>query len=112
MFAFQKPSLYCGYDLYRDRLAPFRAMLQHVLGKNEYNNTHFHLILVRVIKDILYFDELSHSNVIPFKLDIALSREVEDGNYHKGYVHSVYLNTYNSENTDALFMLCVDGKPW
>lgn len=89
-------------------LAPFRAMLQHVLGKSEYNNTHFHLIFgSRYKKDILYYDELESFKRYPnFKLDIALSREVEDGNYHKGYVHSVYLNTYNSENTDALFMLC------
>lgn len=89
-------------------LAPFRAMLQEVLGKKEYESTTFHLIFgTRYEEDILYGDDLQafrqYSN---FKLDIALSRYHGDGPFHKGYVHSVYLNHYNSDKVDALYMLC------
>ncbi|MCO6459970.1 MAG: FAD-dependent oxidoreductase [Saprospiraceae bacterium] len=89
-------------------LAPFRAILQKVLGNDKYKHTQFHLIFgTRYEHDILYREDLEKFRQYPnFKLDIALSRHTGDGLYHKGYVHSVYLNTYNSEHTDALFMLC------
>ncbi len=89
-------------------IAPFRAMLQAALNHDKYKNTQFHLIFgTRYETDILYKEDLEAFSKYPnFKLDIALSRHIGDGNYHKGYVHSIYLNHYNSEKTDALFMLC------
>jgi len=89
-------------------LAPFRAMLQRVLGNEEYKKINFHLIFgTRHEKDLLYMEDLHSYRQFPnFKLDIALSRYTGDGPYHKGYVHSIYLNQYNPDPSDTLFMLC------
>lgn len=89
-------------------IAPFRAMLNHCLGDETYNDTTFHLIFgTRYESDILYRESLDRYKCYPnFKLDIALSRYTGDGLYHKGYVHSVFLNQYNKDGDQPLFLLC------
>ncbi len=89
-------------------LAPFRAMLQFVLGNPVFDATNFHLIFgTRHESDLLYHEDLMEYKKFPnFKLDIALSRHTGDGPYHKGYVHSIYQNLYNDNREQPLFLLC------
>lgn len=89
-------------------IAPFRSMLEHCLGNEVYAGTMFHLIFgARFETDILYRDDLAQFKKHPnFKLDIALSRYTGTGLYHKGYVHAVYLNQYNKDGEQPLFLLC------
>ncbi|MBK9022620.1 MAG: oxidoreductase [Saprospiraceae bacterium] len=89
-------------------LAPFLAMLQMALGNAEYDHIDFHLIFgTRYEKDLLYYsDLLEFRKYKNFKLDVALSRYEGDGPFHKGYVHSIYQNTYNNNGPQPLFMLC------
>lgn len=89
-------------------LAPFRSMLESALGNEKYANVNFHLIFgTRHEKDLLYYQDLiSYKKYPNYKLDIALSRYTGDGDYHKGYVHSIYLNHYNPDPSDTIFMLC------
>lgn len=89
-------------------VVPFIAMLKNVLPNQQYADTQFHLIFgIRFEEDILYTDLLNAFKAYPnFKLDIALSQYNGDKPYHKGYVHSVYLNQYNKDGAQPLFFLC------
>ena len=91
-------------------VAPFRAMLQDRLGKEDVN---FHLIFgCRTAEDILYreeFEEMAqqHPN---FTYTVATSREdvpATDGmDTANSYVHPVYEAAYADLKPDVRFYLC------
>lgn len=91
-------------------VAPFRAMLQDRLGKEQVN---FHLIFgCRTSEDILYREEFetmaqAHPN---FTYTVAASREdVAATNgmaTTKSYVHPVYEEAYHDLNPNVRFYLC------
>ncbi len=81
-------------------IAPFRAMLQHIL-KNNIPHKNLHLIFgTRRSTDILYLEEWREleKKHPEFKFSVALSRE-ENPDFSSGYVHSIYLeNIKNYKN--------------
>ncbi len=88
-------------------VAPFRSML-HSVFFNQKPYKSLHLIFgCRYEKDILYRKELEQfAHDFPnFTYEIALSREPET-DFHKGYVHQIYLKKYAATRPDVHFMLC------
>ncbi len=88
-------------------VAPFRSMLSYI------RETHLpfhkiHLIFgTRNGSGILYKEEMDEMcrNYPNFKYDVALSREILDG-YHHGYVHSIYMDSYQEVSQNRHFYLC------
>jgi ferredoxin-NADP reductase len=88
-------------------VAPFRSMLRSIfLTQKSYKSIHL-IFGCRYEKDILYRKELEQFALdFPnFTYDIALSREPET-NFHKGYVHPIYLKKYDTVRPDIRFMIC------
>jgi ferredoxin-NADP reductase len=88
-------------------IAPFRAMLQDLLGKQNHQGK-VHLIFgTRYASGLLFRSEMEgFARDFPnFTYDFALSREkTEDG--HEGYIHDIYLRLYAEKRPDICFYLC------
>jgi NAD(P)H-flavin reductase len=88
-------------------VAPFKSMIEHIISRKLPFN-HIHLIFgTRHEEDILYreyFETLAKEN-LHFKYNVALSRE-STSTTHFGYVHDIYISTYEEKSDDRLFMLC------
>jgi sulfite reductase alpha subunit-like flavoprotein len=91
-------------------VAPFRAMLQERLPKEEND---FHLIFgCRKFEDILYREEFEAlaEKYPKFRYTVCMSREdpAEDLSLeaHRGYVHQVYQELYADVKADIRFYLC------
>ena len=88
-------------------IAPFRSMLAHVRN-HQLDFYKIHLIFgTRNSAGILYREEMEqmareYSN---FTYDVALSREKLDG-FHHGYVHDVYMKSYQEVSPMRHFYLC------
>ena len=88
-------------------IAPFRSMLAHVRN-HQLDFYKIHLIFgTRNSAGILYREEMEqmareYSN---FTYDVALSREKLDV-FHHGYVHDVYMKSYQEVSPQRHFYLC------
>lgn len=89
-------------------IAPFRSMIQH-LHLNNIPHKEIYLIFgCRYLCDSLYGKELQQLQVSMknFYYIPTYSREAENNNVQKGYVHAVYENLYNNNKTESVFYLC------
>ena len=89
-------------------VAPFRSMLHHI---KRYNIPHKNIYLVfgcRLTKDCLYGYEMKMlENDIPnYHYLPTFSRETEESQALRGYVHSVYEDILKVEKRPANFYLC------
>ncbi|GAB5466693.1 MAG: hypothetical protein Kapaf2KO_21290 [Candidatus Kapaibacteriales bacterium] len=88
-------------------LAPFRSMILDKYKKGEQPHK-FHLIFgTRHKKDMLYPNEWPalEKEFSSFKYYPVLSRETENWDGRKGYVHQIYQEIFK-EKQDALFYIC------
>lgn len=89
-------------------IAPFRSMLHYI---HRYNIPHKKIYLIfgcRYVKDLLYADELREleARMPTLKYIPTCSRERDDKEIRKGYVHAIYEEIINQYKPDALFYLC------
>jgi ferredoxin-NADP reductase len=86
-------------------IAPFRSMIQHIKNHNlKYKSIHL-IFGARYENDILYRQEFENLDLPDFTYDVALSR-AENWKGYKGYVHDVYLQSYQNKNANTKFLLC------
>ncbi len=89
-------------------VAPFRAMIKHIF-ENDIPHKNIHLIFgTRFQEGILYqeeFEQLAEKHP-EFSFDIALSKEEEEHDYFKGYIHQIYLEKYKDVRLDVDFYIC------
>lgn len=88
-------------------VAPFRSMLRHIANQ-QIPHQKIHLIFgTRFESGILYRDEFEAMKkaIKGFEYSVALSREA-NWNGHKGYVHKVYEEAYDTVNPQRHFYLC------
>lgn len=94
-------------------VAPFRAMIGDIYA-NKLPHQNMHLIFgTRHADGVLYQKELEQwaATQADFRCSVALSRADDlpenDGlDFHKGYVHSIYLNEYSDVRADVDFYIC------
>ncbi|MEP7266998.1 MAG: ferredoxin--NADP reductase [Saprospiraceae bacterium] len=91
-------------------IAPFRSMLRDLVNsKKDHQNIHL-IFGTRRKEDVLYLEEWQQlETILPgFRFDITLSREdISAGDeFHKGYVHQVYLENYSLSRPDVHFYIC------
>jgi ferredoxin-NADP reductase len=89
-------------------IAPFRAMLQDLLGKRRHPGR-VHLIFgTRFASGLLYRAEMAaFAKEFPnFTYDFALSRDEAAEGGLKGYVHGIYMEAYREKRPDVTFFLC------
>ncbi len=89
-------------------IAPFRSMV-HYIHRNNIPHQNIYLVFgCRFVKDFLYAEELHNlEQVMPsFKYLPTCSREAENNEVRKGYVHLVYEEIINGNKPDASFYLC------
>ena len=94
-------------------IAPFRSMLWEILvQKKEHQKIHL-IFGTRHSEGMLYQEEITKlMDKIPgLSYSIALSRaetlpDIEQIDFHKGYVHPIYLEKYKTPKPDIAFLLC------
>jgi len=95
-------------------VAPFRSMIKHIYAQ-KIPHQNIHLIFgTRKKNDILYlaeFETLAQQEV-SFTYSVSLSREELESStdspvqWHKGYVHPIYISQYNEIREDIQFLIC------
>ncbi len=90
-------------------IAPFRSMINYIKLHNIPFEGNIYLIFgCRTLQDSLYFDEMQQlEKEIPnFYYLPTYSREAEDKNVRRGYVHKVYEELIDGKPPEAHFYLC------
>ncbi len=89
-------------------VAPFRSMVEYIY-RNQVPHKNIYLIFgCRYQKDSLYFDELNElqQKLPSFQYIPTYSRETEESQLRKGYVHGVYEEIIGTFKPEAQFFLC------
>ena len=95
-------------------VAPFRSMLLDI-ARNHIPHHRLHLIFgTRLREGVLYEKEFQQlaAELPGFSYSVTLSQESDPTKFQtpfdirKGYVHAVYLETYQEKREDVLFYLC------
>jgi ferredoxin-NADP reductase len=89
-------------------IAPFRSMVHHIKDRNIPHHNIYLIFGTRQVPDCLYYDELKslEDDISNFYYLPTFSREKDDVNARRGYVHAVYEEIINQEKRQAYFMLC------
>jgi ferredoxin-NADP reductase len=88
-------------------VAPFRSMLNYIRDKQlDFNKIHL-IFGTRYESGILYKDEFEKmaADTPGFQYSVALSR-ASTAPHYEGYVHQIYMNDYNKNDSDTLFYIC------
>lgn len=89
-------------------IAPFRSMVQYIYQQNIEHKNIYLIFGCRYVKDTLYAEELRtlEQQMPGFRYIATCSRETEDVQVRKGYVHAIYEEIINEHKPDAYFFLC------
>lgn len=89
-------------------IAPFRSMAEYIYRNNIPHKNLYLIFGCRYTKDALYLEDMNElqGKLPSFQYIPTYSRETEDAQARKGYVHHVYEEILNGSRPPASFYLC------